>query len=552
MLPYRRMYLLQHSILNSANRYPDNEAFRCGDKALTYKELAEQSHQLAHLLISLGVQRGDRVGVYLNRCLETAVAVYGILSAGAAFVPLDPYAPPSRNQFVIQDCGIKHLISNKNQEKNLKNTLAEKSEIKSVISLFRGSNASSISSSGDGNTSSISPFGGGWGVDFADFCTNLNIQTFTQKKLQQLPYTNPQIRSLEDDLAYIMYTSGTTGTPKGIMHTHRSGLAYAKLSADLYNVQPTDRLGNHAALHFDISTMGYFAMPYAGGTTVIVPDIHTKLPASMAQLIEKERLTIWYSVPLALTQLLQSGVMDSLDLAALRWVLYGGEPFPAKHLRALMERLPNAIFSNVYGPAEVNQCTYYNLPKPPKDEETIPLGKVWGNTEMLIFDENNAPVKQGETGELLIRSATQMKGYWNRPDLTEKGFYKRQRITGCEEIFYRTGDLVRLCEEGNLHFLGRKDRQVKIRGYRIELDEVEATLVAHDAVESAAIFAVKNDDEAYINAVAVTKKDLKEFDLKLYLSEHLPAYAVPSNIKFIDVIPRTAAGKVNYKELINS
>jgi len=217
-----------------------------------------------------------------------------------------------------------------------------------------------------------------------------------------------------------------------------------------------------------------------------------------------------------------------------------------------MEQLPNAIFSNVYGPAEVNQCTYYNLPKPPKDEETIPLGKVWGNTEMLIFDENNAPVKQGETGELLIRSATQMKGYWNRPDLTEKGFYKRQRITGCEEIFYRTGDLVRLCEEGNLHFLGRKDRQVKIRGYRIELDEVEATLVAHDAVESAAIFAVKNDDEAYINAVAVTKKDLKEFDLKLYLSEHLPAYAVPSNIKFIDVIPRTAAGKVNYKELINS
>jgi len=531
------MYLIQHSILNSANHYPDNEAFRYNDKALTYKGLVEQSHQLAHLLISLGVQRGDRVGVYLNRCLETAVAVYGILSAGAVFVPLDPYAPPSRNQFVIQDCGIEHLISNKNQEKNLKNTLTENLNVKSIISPF--------------GVDSISPFGGGWGVDFATFCANLNTRTFTQKNLQKSLSTKPQICILEEDLAYIMYTSGTTGTPKGIMHTHRSGLAYAKLSADLYNVQPTDRLGNHAALHFDISTMGYFTMPYVGGTTVIISDIHTKLPASMVQLIEKERLTIWYSVPLALIQFLQSGI-EERDLTALRWVLYGGEPFPAKHLRTLMEQLPNAIFSNVYGPAEVNQCTYYNLPKPPKDDETIPLGKVWGNTEILIFDENNNPAKVGETGELLVRSATQMKGYWDRRDLTEKSLYKREKINGCEEVFYRTGDLVRICDQGDLHFLGRKDRQVKIRGYRIELDEIEATLTTHEAVDSAAIFAIKNDDEAYINAVVVLKKDLETSDLKLYLSECLPAYAVPSNIKFIDAIPRTTAGKVNYKILKTS
>lgn len=532
------MYLLQHSILNSANLYPDNEAFRCNDKALTYKELTEQSHQLAHLLTGLGVQRGDRVGIYLNRCLETAVAVYGILSAGAVFVPLAPYAPPSRTQFVLQDCGIQHLISNKNQIKNLKNTLTENLNIKSIISPF--------------GERVISPSRGGWGEDFTEFCANLNIRTFTQEKLQQLPHTNPKIRTLEDDLAYIMYTSGTTGTPKGIMHTHRSGLAYAKLSADLYNVHPNDRFGSHAALHFDVATMGYFTIPFAGATTVIIPDIHTKLPVSMSQLIEKERLTIWYSVTFALIQVLQSGVMETLDFNALRWILYCGEPFPAKHLRSLMQRLPKARFSNVYGPAEVNQCTYYHLPKPPEADETIPLGKVWDNTEMLIFDENDAPVKQGETGELLIRSATQMKGYWNKPDLTEKGFYRQQKITGCEEIFYRTGDLVRVCEEGNLHFLGRKDRQVKVRGYRIELDEVEAALTTHEAVESAAIFAVKNDDEAYINAVVVLKKDLKISDLKLYLSERLPAYAVPSNIKFIDAIPRTSAGKVNYKILKNS
>ena len=532
------MYLLQHSILNSANRYPDNEAFRCGDKALTYKALTAQSHQLAHLLIELGVQRGDRIGIYLNRCLETAVAVYGIMSAGAAFVPLDPSAPPARTQFVIQDCGIKHLISNKNQEKNLKKILTQNLGIKSIISPFGGN-----------DTTVISPFKGGWGEDFTAFYANLNIRTSIQKKIQKLPHTKPNIRTLEDDLAYIMYTSGTTGTPKGIMHTHRSGLAYAKLSADLYDVQPTDRLGNHAALHFDISTMGYFTMPYASGTTVIVPDIHTKLPASMAQLIVKERLTIWYSVPLALTQLLQPGIVDKCDFSAIRWVLYGGEPFPVKHLRTLIEVIPNACFSNVYGPAEVNQCTYYHFSNLSEKDTTIPLGKVWGNTEILIYNENNEPVKTNETGELLVRSATQMKGYWGRPDLTEKGFYKRQRIDGCEEVFYRTGDLVKMCEQGNLHFLGRKDRQVKIRGYRVELDEVEAVLTAHEAVGEVAVFAIKNEDEAHIKAVVNLKKDIEESTLKSYLVMLLPGYAIPNHIKFVDEIPRTTAGKIDYKTL---
>ncbi len=521
------MYLLPHTILNAANRYPDKEAFRFGDTALTYTELVNQSHQLAHCLLELGVQRGDRIGIYLNRCLETAVAVYGIMSAGAAFVPLDPYAPPARTQFVIQDCGIEHVISNKNQEKNLKKILTQNLDVKSVIS----------------------PFGVNWGEGFLAFCASLNIRTFTQRNLQELSHTKPDTRTLEDDLAYIMYTSGTTGTPKGIMHTHRSGLAYAKLSADLYDVQPTDRLGNHAALHFDISTMGYFTMPYANGTTVIVPDIHTKLPASMAQLIEKEQLTIWYSVPLALTQLLQSGIVESRDFSAIRWVLYGGEPFPVKHLRALIKAMPNARFSNVYGPAEVNQCTYYNFSKLSEKYTTIPLGKVWGNTEILIHNENDEAVKTNETGELLVRSATQMKGYWGRPDLTEKGFYKRQRIDGCEEIFYRTGDLVKMCEQGNLHFLGRKDRQVKIRGYRVELDEVEAVLIAHEAIGEAAVFALKNEDEAHIKAVVKLKKDIEASTLKSYLSKRLSSYAVPNDIKFVQKIPRTSAEKIDYKIL---
>lgn len=510
------MHLLPHTIRQSAARFPKQEAFRCGKRSYTYTALVQQSNQLAHQLIALGVQRGDRIGIYMNRCLETALAVYGIMTAGAAFVPLDPYAPATRNQFVIKNCGIKILLTTAQQKRILTEVLADPNlPLQHILGTQIEGNISSS------DWSAISAF----------------------------PDSVPDVHILENDLAYIMYTSGTTGTPKGIMHTHYSGLSYAKLSAELYDVRPTDRLGNHAALHFDISTMGYFTMPFAGGTTVIIPDMYIKLPASMSQLMEQEQLTIWYSVPLALIQLLQRGILQERNLSSIRCVLYGGEPFPAKHLSAIMQHWPQATISNVYGPAEVNQCTYYNLPDLPKMDESIPLGTVWNNTEALIFDQNDQPVQPGEPGELLIRSATRMKGYWGRPDLTAKGFYKTERIPGCEEIFYRTGDLVQVREDGNLMFLGRKDRQIKTRGYRVELDEVEVHLIAHEAIEDAAVFPVRNEDELHIEAAVILKQEISEVALQRYLATLLPNYAIPQKIRLTGRIPRTAAGKIDHKLL---
>ena len=265
-----------------------------------------------------------------------------------------------------------------------------------------------------------------------------------------------------------------------------------------------------------------------------------------------EQLTVWYSVPLALVQLLQHGVLEQRDLSRLRWVLFGGEPFPTKHLRSLMQWWPQARFSNVYGPAEVNQCTYYHVPEPPATDEPIPIGRVWDNTEMLIVDEQDLLAKMDEPGELLIRSATRMKGYWRRPDLTEKGFFRRTTTPGYEEIFYRTGDLVRLDPAGNLLFLGRKDRQIKTRGYRVELDEVEAVLLAHPAVEAAAVYPVKHGDEGLLIQAAVMLKDnaaVDEMALRNHVGASIPWYAVPQNITFTPMLPRTAAGKINYTQL---
>ena len=435
--------LLTHTIQNSAARNPGDVAFKCANNCLTYQELVIRSNQLAHLLIEWGVKKGDRVGVYLHRSLETAIAIYGIMQAGAVYVPLDPYAPITQTRSLIKDCDIRHLITHPLRQASVTELTRENSGLNLMVGLE-----------------------GEW-----------SVPVISWKMLTKYPTHNPEVIIREDDLAYIMYTSGSTGTPKGIMHTHRSGLSYANLSAALYGLNTQDRLASHAPLHFDMSTLAYFTAPLVGACSVIISEAHTKMPASLTELIELEEITVWYSTPLALMQMMTHGALDQRNMDSLRWVLFGGEPFPIKYLKGLIQQWPSARFCNVYGPAEVNQCTYYHLPGPPVGKQDIPIGKVWEETEMAIINDSDLPVQIGEPGELLISSTTMMKGYWRQPELTARSLFSLN-IGEKTVTYYRTGDLVRQDIQGNLIFLGRKDRQIKTRGYRVELDMIEAHLVA--------------------------------------------------------------------------
>ncbi|MFK7808936.1 MAG: amino acid adenylation domain-containing protein [Saprospiraceae bacterium] len=509
------IYLISHSVTQSAKRFPNRNAFRCAGKSLTYAQLEQQMNQLANTLQQLGIQKGDRVGIYLNRCIESAVAIYGILQAGAVYVPIDPKAPIDRSRFLIEDCGIDVLISQPSQKRNLKQIIQPDTRLKTIIGLE-----------------------GDWSVDTINW-----EQVFKASENFERPF-----RMLEKDLAYIIYTSGSTGQPKGIMHSHYSGLSYARLTADLYDLSENDVIGNHAPTHFDISTMGYLTGPMVGACTVIVNDAQTIFPASLGQLIDKEAITLWYSVPLALIQLLQNGVLYEKKFPELRWVLYGGEAFPAKYLRELMQLWPQTKFSNVYGPAEVNQCTYYQIPAPPGLEETIPIGTVWENTDYLILNENGEETKDNEIGELLIRSATQMLGYWQNPELTKKSLHSIESNTGQLLHFYKTGDLVKRNVNGLLEFLGRKDFQVKVRGYRVELEAVETCLLTHEAVSEAAVYAVRISEEAQQIEAAVILKSNNAITttetLLNYLKTKLPFYAVPAQMHVMEDFPRTTSGKI--------
>lgn len=512
-------YLLHHAIDNSADLFPDKVAFRCLNQSLTYQELSVKTNQLAAHLVRSGVKNGDRIGIYLNRCLDTPVAIYGILKAGAAYVPLNPGAPESHSRFIINDCGVEILISNKAQRRGVTAILEEKSSLKQVIGLA------------------------------ADLPTRTIPWEHIYSKKEK---PNLKIPVLENDLAYILYTSGSTGVPKGIMHTHHSGLSYARLATELYDLTSQDCLANHSPIHFDISTLGYFAAPYVGATTVILSDAHTKMPASQARLIEEEKISVWYSVPLALLQMLQANVVADLSVDSLRWVLFAGEPFNTKHLKSLMLSWPKARFSNIYGPTELNQCTYYHLTEPPKSDAPIPIGKVWGNTSALVIEEEGSPVEEGDVGELVVRSPTMMYGYWKKPELNANCFFRHLNNAGIEEVYYRTGDLVKTDSTGEFLFLGRKDRQVKVRGYRVELDEIANVLLKSNDVVEAAAFLVKDDTGANDIHAQVILKAGKMSDSKVLmglLNQYLPRYAIPQSVAVVDSFPRTSTGKIDHLQL---
>jgi len=516
------LYLLPQAIDRAVERFPEREAVCFPPHSLHYTDLVRQANGLARLLIAEGVRRGDRVGIYMDKSLESVVALYGIMKAGAAYVPLDPFAPLARLTYVIRDCGIRHLITKKEKLPRLRQITAETTSLRCLIGL--------------------------------EPVADLSLCCIGWDEIHALSSdAPPDVNVIEQDLAYILYTSGSTGVPKGIMHTHRSGLNFALWAVQTYDLRAEDRLSNHAPLHFDLSTFDFFAGALAGAATVIISETVSRFPASVSELMADERLTVWYSVPFALAQLLLYGVLEERDLTRLRWVLFAGEPFPVKHLQALLAKLAHVRFSNLYGPTETNVCTYYHVPQVLAEPgEPLPIGKACANTEVLVVDDDDRPVADGEIGELLVRGPIVMGGYWGRPDLNQKAFFRHSLYPHRENLFYRTGDLVQLKSDGTYKFLGRKDRQVKVRGYRIELDEVESALLLHEQVQEAAVYSVPHElINMRLEAVVVPKRGTQVASpiLVKHLSQLLPKYAIPDRIMITDALPRTSTGKVDWQAL---
>jgi amino acid adenylation domain-containing protein len=502
-------YLLSHLLEETATTSPGALAVRSGDESLSFADLHDRAARLAAALRSVGVNPGDRVAIHLHKSVASWVAVHGVLRSGAAYVPIDPLAPADVLAELVKDAGASILISDASARPL---TGVASAGVRVIIG---------AANAPEGVRS----------ISWAEVATHEPAPIRTV---------------LGDDLAYIMYTSGSTGRPKGIAHTHRSGLRYAQLSRDLYGLCPDDHMANIAPLHFDQSTFELFSGMLAGASVLAVPEPVLRFPASLSELAAREMVTVWYSVPFVLTQLLQRGALGDRDLSSLRWVLYGGENFPSPLLRELMALWPHATFSNVYGPAEVNQCTYHHLAGPPTDAQAVPIGRAWADTDVILADLESRPVRPGQVGEILVRSATEMRGYWKSTDLTTARYRDLQHADGARTRWFATGDLAFENPNGDLVFVGRSDNQVKIRGHRVELEAVDAALATLNGVTAAVTLCERRIDGADVLVACVaTSEALDERAILSALRRRLPAYAVPQRVVQVATLPMTSSGKVD-------
>jgi amino acid adenylation domain-containing protein len=513
---------LHHYLSSTAAARPNHTAvIEPGQGQFSYGELDRLSDRLRDRLNHLGIGRGDRVGLYLPKSIDAVASIFGILKSGAAYVPVDPGAPAARNAYIVTDCAVKALIVERGFVEGLQAEMASHLRAPQLII--------------------VEESGGGSGL---------------QQALQQAQDAVPAPQTMDansapEDLAYILYTSGSTGKPKGVMLSHCAATSFVDWCSEAFEPLAGDRFSSHAPFHFDLSILDIYVPLKHGATLVLIGEDVGKDPLRLAALIAEERISSWYSTPSILTFLVQYGNLPRYDYGALRTVLFAGEVFPVKHLRALKNLLPQPRYFNLYGPTETNVCTYYEVPReiPAERTQPFPIGQACSHYRVKVVDEQGCDLPTGAEGELCASSPGMMSGYWNLPERTAAAFL----VDGDGRRWYKTGDIVIQEPDGNYTYVGRRDRMVKKRGYRVELGEVEAGLYRHPAVKEAAVIALTDQEDgvrlkAFLSCQGEKRPSLIE--LKRFCLDHLPGYMVPDLFSFHDTLPKTSTDKINYQQLM--
>jgi L-proline---[L-prolyl-carrier protein] ligase len=510
---------LDQLLVHSAQNYPDRIAVEETDgSSITYHDLNQLSDRLRDRLIHLGVRPGDRVGIYLRKSIDAVASIFGILKAGAVYVPVDPGAPPARNAYIFGDCTVKAVLIENRFVERLTAQFVGLNELPTFLVLDAAGSGKYLKSA----------------------LEQANTDDPTLPASFELP---------SDNLAYILYTSGSTGKPKGVMLSHQNALSFIDWCSEVFAPSEIDRFSSHAPFHFDLSILDIYVSIKHGATLVLVEEEIGKDPIRLAALISDKRISIWYSTPSILSLLAQYGRLDQYGFPDLRLVLFAGEVFPVKHLRALKKLIPNPRYFNLYGPTETNVCTYYEIPHSIPEDRTnpYPIGKACSHYRIGILDELGREVTPGKEGELCASGPGVMSGYWNLPEKTANAFL----VDSSGNKWYKTGDIVFEEPDGNFIYVARRDRMVKKRGYRIELGEIEAGLYRHPAIKEAAVVALQDDDGVKIRAFLSHHKDSRPsiIELKQFCAQNLPAYMVPDLFSFLDFLPKTSTDKIDYQKL---
>jgi amino acid adenylation domain-containing protein len=492
---------LHKDILQQAATTPEGVAihFPFGKRSLTYGQLHTQAHEISLALQSLSLPQGSIIAIYLDKSPEAVAVILGVLMAELAYLPLDVDAPGSRNQFII-----------------------EHSQAQAILA---GADA-------DLPLPTVPPL----------------VSTFGGLALYRSPSGASGLK-LPEGLAYVLYTSGSTGIPKGVMVTHTAALAFVDWARDTFALRPGDTLTSIAPLHFDLSIFDIFAGLSAGCTLLLLTPSESKNPLLVSSYIAEYGVTTIYATPTLLQLMPRFGKAGRYDHSQLRQVLFAGEVFPIPALRALQEIWSAAKFYNLYGPTETNVCTWHPVPPTGTDDRQspYPIGQPCHYDECAILKEDGSISSElTGSGELLVSGASVMAGYLGMPEQTRQAMVEHEG-----RVWYKTGDLVMVDPNGDLLYRGRRGRMVKRRGYRIELGEIETALHQHEAIVQAACLALEKEQSVSGIWVFYTAPDgpLPHTRLTEFLADRIPEYMLPDRFVHLPEIPQTSSQKTDYQAL---
>ncbi len=516
-VPVAESHLLHELIAVAATRTPDAQALTHGKATLDYRSLHGHVQSFAAALLGLGLQRGERVGIYLEKRFETVVASFGAPAAGGVFVPMNPLLKPEQVGFIAQDCGVRVLVTSPDRYVQLKDTLQACPELRHVVLTEKASE---------------------------------HPGTLDWSELLASP-ARAGHRIIDTDIVSILYTSGSTGRPKGVVLSHRNMVAGAKSVASYLGNHAGDTLLAALPLSFDAGFSQLTTAFHVGARVVL---LNYLLPRDVLKAMEREKVTGLTAVPPLYIQLTQAGEWPAGIQEHLRYFANTGGRMPRETLDQLRQRVPRAKPFLMYGLTEAFRSTY--LPPEEVDRRPDSIGKAIPNAEILVLRDDGSECAPGEVGELVHRGALVGQGYWGDAEKTAERYkllpaHITARLGGAlqlPEYAVFSGDNVRKDEEGFLYFVGRRDEMIKTSGYRVSPTEVEEVLYASQLVGECAAFGMDDAQLGHrIHVIATPVGEaLDTAALLAYCKQHMPAYMVPHQIEERSgPLPRNPNGKID-------
>lgn len=491
---------------DSAKKYPDQIAFVEEKRKISFKCFSEESQKIGYYIYSKINKTNKPIVIFIDKSINCLEAMMGVLYSGNFYTIIDTKSPYERFESIINTLDPELIVTDeKNKEK------LEKYNSKNMpILVLEDSN-----------------------------CITVNSQVLYEIRDNQI----------DTDIMYVLFTSGSTGIPKGTVLTHRAVITYIKWVIETFNINKSTIWGSQTPFYFSMSITDVFSTIATGATLCIIPKMYFSFPIKLVEFINKNNINTIYWVPSALCIVANLKVLETEKFKTLNKVLFAGEVMPVKQLNMWMDALPEAMFANLFGPTETTDiCSYYVVDHKFRNDESIPIGKHCDNCNLIIVDENNKEIEPKDTknsGELLVRGSFLASGYYKNIAKTNEVFVQNPLNDKYNEIVYRTGDIVKYNENGEIIYLSRKDYQIKHMGYRIELGEIEKNIYGIDEV---VLCACVYDDKTE-RIVLFYQGDIEKDNLAKKLNDKLLPYMRPNAYVKLTKMPYNMNGKIDRKKL---